>query len=188
MSKIFVNENPQAPADPAPVVVQPVAVQPVLVQRTVVHPAVFRAAVIQPAVVQPPGDVAQDVAKAIAMLFALGIACGAGLLLYHYWKSVLLVLLAIVVFAWWSTRGASIGSIFVLLVVLAILGKSAGAQTVTDGDTIELNGTTCRLWGIDAPESKQLCSGRPMGGVATEALKSLMRGKTGTCERGAHEG
>jgi endonuclease YncB( thermonuclease family) len=77
-----------------------------------------------------------------------------------------------------------------IAIFLGLLARPAIAQEVrvTDGDTIKLNGTTYRLWGIDAPESKQLCSGRPMGGVATEALKSLMRGKTGTCERGAHEG
>jgi endonuclease YncB( thermonuclease family) len=31
--------------------------------------------------------------------------------------------------------------------------------TVVDGDTIEIHGTRVRLWGIDAPESDQLCRG-----------------------------
>jgi endonuclease YncB( thermonuclease family) len=29
---------------------------------------------------------------------------------------------------------------------------------VTDGDTIKLEGTTYRIWGIDAAESKQACA------------------------------
>jgi endonuclease YncB( thermonuclease family) len=32
-----------------------------------------------------------------------------------------------------------------------------GQATVIDGDTIEIHGTRIRLWGIDAPESSQLC-------------------------------
>jgi len=34
-----------------------------------------------------------------------------------------------------------------------------GRATVIDGDTIEIHGTRIRLWGIDAPESDQLCRG-----------------------------
>jgi len=37
----------------------------------------------------------------------------------------------------------------------------AAAQSVTDGDMIKLNGTTYRLWGIDAPETKQWCGDYP---------------------------
>jgi endonuclease YncB( thermonuclease family) len=32
-----------------------------------------------------------------------------------------------------------------------------GQASVIDGDTIEIHGTRIRLWGIDAPESSQLC-------------------------------
>ncbi|MHC4040619.1 thermonuclease family protein [Bradyrhizobium sp. 23AC] len=32
-----------------------------------------------------------------------------------------------------------------------------GQASVIDGDTIEIHGTRVRLWGIDAPESTQLC-------------------------------
>ncbi|WBL82800.1 thermonuclease family protein [Bradyrhizobium xenonodulans] len=32
-----------------------------------------------------------------------------------------------------------------------------GQASVIDGDTIEIHGTRIRLWGIDAPESTQLC-------------------------------
>jgi len=34
-----------------------------------------------------------------------------------------------------------------------------GQASVIDGDTIEIHGTRVRLWGIDAPESTQLCRG-----------------------------
>jgi len=34
-----------------------------------------------------------------------------------------------------------------------------GQASVIDGDTIEIHGTRIRLWGIDAPESTQLCRG-----------------------------
>jgi endonuclease YncB( thermonuclease family) len=35
----------------------------------------------------------------------------------------------------------------------------AGQASVVDGDTLEIHGTRIRLWGIDAPESSQLCRG-----------------------------
>ena len=37
-----------------------------------------------------------------------------------------------------------------------------GVASVVDGDTIEIHGTRIRLFGIDAPESSQLCV-RPTG-------------------------
>jgi endonuclease YncB( thermonuclease family) len=35
--------------------------------------------------------------------------------------------------------------------LVALAGTPAAAQTVVDGDTIKLNSTTYRIWGIDAP-------------------------------------
>src|SRR5580692_3883429 len=35
----------------------------------------------------------------------------------------------------------------------------AGQASIIDGDTLEIHGTRIRLWGIDAPESSQLCRG-----------------------------
>jgi endonuclease YncB( thermonuclease family) len=34
-----------------------------------------------------------------------------------------------------------------------------GQVSIIDGDTLEIHGTRIRLWGIDAPESTQLCRG-----------------------------
>jgi endonuclease YncB( thermonuclease family) len=74
----------------------------------------------------------------------------------------------------------------VVALTLSMWAGNAGAQTVVDGDTIKLKGTTWRLWGIDAPESRQWCGHYPAGARATEILEQLMRGKTITCEvRGA---
>ena len=56
-------------------------------------------------------------------------------------------------------------------------------QTITDGDTLKLNGIIYRLWGIDAPETKQDCpDGWPAGRLATTRLQALMQGKTILCE------
>jgi endonuclease YncB( thermonuclease family) len=52
-------------------------------------------------------------------------------------------------------------------VVLMILLLSSGAfandfvgqASIIDGDTLEVRGTRIRLWGVDAPESNQLCRG-----------------------------
>lgn len=59
----------------------------------------------------------------------------------------------------------------------------AFAQTVIDGDTIKLAGTTYRLWGIDAAEARQVCAdGWPAGIEATAALEHLTAGRLVTCE------
>ena len=70
-----------------------------------------------------------------------------------------------------------------VVVLLACVVATAGAQTITDGDTIKLNGTVYRLWGIDAPETKQNCpDGWPAGRLATTRLQALTQGRTVTCE------
>ncbi len=58
---------------------------------------------------------------------------------------------------------ASVGLLVVLMAVassdLASPAELTGQASVIDGDTIEIHGMRIRLWGIDAPESTQLCRG-----------------------------
>jgi endonuclease YncB( thermonuclease family) len=66
-----------------------------------------------------------------------------------------------------------------------IIGK---ARTI-DGDTIDVAGVRVRLWGVDAPESKQFCEAGnrryACGTDATSALARLIGDQTLTCrERG----
>ncbi len=49
---------------------------------------------------------------------------------------------------------------FLSLLVLcspALADDLIGQASIIDGDTLEIHGTRIRLWGIDAPESSQLC-------------------------------
>lgn len=57
-----------------------------------------------------------------------------------------------------------INRIFALALAISILpafdaraDDLIGQASVIDGDTIEIHGSRIRLWGIDAPESSQLC-------------------------------
>jgi endonuclease YncB( thermonuclease family) len=59
-----------------------------------------------------------------------------------------------------------------------LYASPAFAQTVVDGDTLKLNGTTYRLWGIDAAETHQSCAdGWPAGVLAANALGTMVRGR-----------
>jgi len=67
-------------------------------------------------------------------------------------------------------------------IALAIASPAIG-QTVTDGDTLKLNGAVYRLWGIDAPEAQQTCpDGWPAGRLATTKLQELVKGRAVACE------
>ena len=65
----------------------------------------------------------------------------------------------------------------------SIRGGAAAGQTVTDGDTLKQGGVTYRLWGIDAPEAKQICpDGWPAGRLAATRLQALTAGRSIVCQ------
>jgi endonuclease YncB( thermonuclease family) len=78
-----------------------------------------------------------------------------------------------------------------MLVLTALAGCPAIGQTgpahVVDGDTIDVAGTRIRLWGIDAPESRQVCARGDVtyacGLEATAHLRSLIGDVSVSCER-----
>jgi len=71
----------------------------------------------------------------------------------------------------------------VLALVLAALPVAAmNAPTISDGDTLQLNGTVFRLYGLDAPEKNQLCADGWNGGEeAKKALEALVAGAKVEC-------
>ncbi|MPZ36370.1 MAG: hypothetical protein GEV13_36395 [Rhodospirillales bacterium] len=71
----------------------------------------------------------------------------------------------------------------VLAAATALATFPLAAQTITDGDTLKQSGVTYRLWGIDAPEAKQVCpDGWPAGSLATTRLKALTAGRPIVCQ------
>jgi endonuclease YncB( thermonuclease family) len=62
----------------------------------------------------------------------------------------------------------------------------AGQASVIDGDTLETHGSRIRLWGIDAPESSQLCRGEDSlqyrcGAKAANDLDAFIASRTVNC-------
>ncbi|WP_316234910.1 MULTISPECIES: thermonuclease family protein [unclassified Bradyrhizobium] len=65
-----------------------------------------------------------------------------------------------------------------LSITSALADGLVGRATVVDGDTIEIHGERIRLWGIDTPESDQLCRNSdsdlyPCGRQAAASLAAL---------------
>lgn len=81
-----------------------------------------------------------------------------------------------------------------LLIASALPFPSEAGQTlrgrvdhITDGDTLRIGTVKIRLWGIDAPESKQECDGSdgkpyPCGERAKQALEAMAFGREAVCE------
>ncbi|MBR0879485.1 endonuclease YncB(thermonuclease family) [Bradyrhizobium japonicum] len=71
---------------------------------------------------------------------------------------------------------------------LSLPADLTGQASVIDGDTLEIHGTRIRLWGIDAPESSQLCRGGDSlpyrcGAGAANALAEFIGGQPVSCMR-----
>jgi endonuclease YncB( thermonuclease family) len=70
--------------------------------------------------------------------------------------------------------------------VAAGAAAQTGPARVIDGDTLEVAGVRVRLWGIDAPESRQTCEADGQdyacGERATRHLRTLVADRTVSCE------
>ena len=55
------------------------------------------------------------------------------------------------------TAIAVLAALFLVPASAGAADNLAGQASIIDGDTLEIHGTRIRLWGIDAPESDQLC-------------------------------
>jgi endonuclease YncB( thermonuclease family) len=70
----------------------------------------------------------------------------------------------------------------VIVITTHCLVLPVAAQTVVNGDSIELKGKTYRLYGIDAPDDGQVCpDGWPAAYEAEAYLGQLIGGKAVTC-------
>jgi endonuclease YncB( thermonuclease family) len=71
-------------------------------------------------------------------------------------------------------------------VIYAAADDLTGQASVIDGDTLEIHGTRIRLWGVDAPESSQLCRGEDSlpyrcGAKAANDLDAFIAGRPVNC-------
>jgi endonuclease YncB( thermonuclease family) len=56
-----------------------------------------------------------------------------------------------------SFRPLAIALVAAFAIEVAHADDLTGQVSVVDGETLEMHGTIIRLWGVDAPESSQLC-------------------------------
>src|ERR1700742_3424228 len=81
-------------------------------------------------------------------------------------------------------------ALFAAVILLPALAGAADIladqASVIDGDTLEIHGSRSRLWGIDAPESSQLCRGEDSlqsrcGAKAANDLDSFIASRPVSC-------
>jgi Staphylococcal nuclease homologue len=82
-------------------------------------------------------------------------------------------------------------SLIFAVIALALCGAAfgddlTGQASIIDGDTLEIHGTRIRLWGVDAPESSQLCRGEDSlqyrcGAKAANELDAFIAGRPVSC-------
>jgi endonuclease YncB( thermonuclease family) len=77
---------------------------------------------------------------------------------------------------------ASMWCVGVFAFLVASAAWSQERAVVIDGDTLEQDGITYRIHGIDAPEYGQKCGSSPCGKLAVEAMAVLAEGKRLSCE------
>src|SRR5215475_3289332 len=80
---------------------------------------------------------------------------------------------------------------FLIAVIIASTGAAfsadiIGQASIIDGDTLEIHGNRIRLWGIDAPETTQLCRGDDSvqyrcGAKAANDLSAFVARRPVTC-------
>ncbi|MDF0522243.1 thermonuclease family protein [Bradyrhizobium yuanmingense] len=83
-------------------------------------------------------------------------------------------------------------SILLLLTGGAIAGDLVGQASVIERDTLEIHGTRIRLWGIDAPETSQLCRGEDnlpyrCGAKVANELDRFIAGRPVSCGSVGHD-
>jgi endonuclease YncB( thermonuclease family) len=82
--------------------------------------------------------------------------------------------------------GAALAAIILGAASVALADDLIGQASVIDGDTLEIHGSRIRLWGIDAPESSQLCRGDDSlqyrcGAKAANDLNAFIAGRPVNC-------
>ena len=87
---------------------------------------------------------------------------------------------------------ARISGCSLMVALMLVAGHALGADDLTgqasivDGDTLEIHGTRIRLWGVDAPESSQLCRGEDSltyrcGAKSANDLDAFIAGRPVSC-------
>jgi endonuclease YncB( thermonuclease family) len=79
-----------------------------------------------------------------------------------------------------------VGALALISTHVAAGDDLTGQASIIDGDTLEIHGARIRLWGIDAPESSQLCRGDDSlqyrcGAKAANDLDAFITGRPVSC-------